>query len=135
MSTAFSVFRDGAIEDLAPLLDLGASGNLNSALYLSVGIDFLLDLLMVASNGLASSTLSTGPVAWVFWGGGVFISIVSTPPLLGSSWFSPSSSAGSGVFSGSGSGIRLAADPVTSSSSAGESRSISSSSSSSALST
>ena len=61
---AFSDFRDGAIDDLAPLLDLGFSGNLNSVLYLSVGIDLLLDLLLVASvvvlpsNGLGSLSLA-----------------------------------------------------------------------------
>ena len=54
------------MDDLAPLLDLGASVNLNSALYLSVGIDLLLDLLLVTlvvvlpSNGLDFSTLSPG---------------------------------------------------------------------------
>jgi hypothetical protein len=64
LSAAFSDFRDGAIDDLAPLLDLGFSGNLNPALYLSVGIDLLLDLLLVASvvvlpsNGLNSSAIS-----------------------------------------------------------------------------
>ena len=64
LSTAFSDFRDGAIDDLAPLLDLGFSGNLNSVLYLSVGIDLLLDLLLVASvvvlpsNGLGSLSLA-----------------------------------------------------------------------------
>ena len=69
MSTAFSVFRDGAIDDFAPLLDLGASGNLNTTLYLSLGIDLLLDLLPITSvvllpyNGLDSSTVSTGLVA------------------------------------------------------------------------
>ena len=69
MSAAFSDFRDGAIDDLALLLDLGVSSNLNSALYLSVGIDLLLDLLLVASvvvlpsNGLDSSALSAGLVA------------------------------------------------------------------------
>ena len=69
MRAAFSDFRDGAIDDLTPLLDLGVSSNLNSALYLSVGIDLLLDLLLVASvvvlpsNGLDSSALSAGLVA------------------------------------------------------------------------
>ena len=69
LSAAFSDFRDGAIDDLAPLLDLGVSGNLKSTLYLSVGIYLLLDLLLVASvvvlpsNGLNSSALSAGLVA------------------------------------------------------------------------
>ena len=64
LSAAFSDFRDGAIDDFAPLLDLGFSGSLNSALYLSVGIDLLLDLLLVSlvvvlpSNGLGSSSLA-----------------------------------------------------------------------------
>ena len=64
LRAAFSDFRDGAIDDLAPLLDLGFSGNLNSVLYLSVGIDLLLDLLLVASvvvlpsNGLGSLSLA-----------------------------------------------------------------------------
>ena len=64
LSAAFSDFRDGAIDDFAPLFDLGFSGSLNSALYLSVGIDLLPDLLLVVSvmvlpsNGLNSSSLS-----------------------------------------------------------------------------
>ena len=62
LSTAFSDFRDGAIDDLVPFLDLGFTGSLNSALYLSVGIDLLLDLLLVSSvvalpsSGLGSSS-------------------------------------------------------------------------------
>ena len=66
LSAAFSDFRDGAIDDLAPLLDLGFSGNLNSVLYLSVGIDLLLDLLLVA-------LVEVG-----VWGGYLF-SLVSPP--------------------------------------------------------
>ena len=64
LSAAFNDFRDGAIDDLAPLLDLGFSGNLNSAQYLSVGTDILLDLLLVSSvavlpsNGLSTSSLA-----------------------------------------------------------------------------
>ena len=63
LSAAFSDFKDGAIDDLVPFLDLGFAGSLNSALYLSVGIDLLLDLLLVSSgvvlpsNGLSSSSL------------------------------------------------------------------------------
>jgi len=62
LSTAFSDFKNGAFDDLVPFLDLGFAGSLNSALYLSVGIDLLLDLLLVSSvvvlpsNGLGSSS-------------------------------------------------------------------------------
>ena len=62
LSAAFSDFRDGAMNDLVPFSDLGFAGSLNSALYLSVGIDLLLDLLLVSSvvvlpsNGLGSSS-------------------------------------------------------------------------------
>ena len=63
LSAAFSDFRDGAIDDFVPFLDLGFVGSFNSALYLSVGIDLLLDLLLVSSvvvlpsNSLSSSSL------------------------------------------------------------------------------
>jgi len=69
LSAAFNDFRDGAIDDLAPLLDLGFSGNLNSAQYLSVGTDILLDLLLVSSvavlpsNGLSTSSLAVESAA------------------------------------------------------------------------
>ena len=49
LSAAFSDFRDGANAVFVPFLDLGFAGSLNSALYLSVGIDILLDLLLVSS--------------------------------------------------------------------------------------
>ena len=51
----------------------------------------------------------------------MFISAGSSPLPSGSSITSVSDSFGSGVFSGSGSGIRFAADPVTSSFSSGDS--------------
>ena len=64
LSAPFSDFRDGAIDNLGPFLDLGFVGSFNFALYLSVGIDLLLDLLLVSSvvvlpsNGLGSSSLA-----------------------------------------------------------------------------
>ena len=76
LSAAFSDFRDGAIDDFAPLLDFGFSGSLNSALYLSVGIDLLLDLLLVVSvvvlpsNSLTPSSSSLDLAVWSIWGGG-----------------------------------------------------------------
>ena len=78
LSAVFSDFRDGAIDDFAPLLDFGFSGSLNSALYLSGGIDFLLYLPLVVSvivlpsNGLASSSSSLDSAVWSIWGGGVY---------------------------------------------------------------
>ena len=106
MSAAFSDFRDGAIDDLFPFLDLGFSGSLNSALYLSVGIDLLLDLLLVASvegwgGGIYSlwyllpSLISCSSCSLV----GVLISVGSTSPSSGSSLSSFSGLLGSGVFS------------------------------------
>jgi len=62
LSAAFSDFRDGAMDNFVPFLDLGFAGSLNSALYLSVGIDLLLDLLLVSSvvvlpsSGLGSTS-------------------------------------------------------------------------------
>ena len=159
LSAAFNDFRDGATVDLAPLLDLGFSGNLNSAQYLSVGTDILLDLLLVLSavvlpsNGLSTSLLAVEfAVSAICWGGEFIFSGISSSSLVscsscllvrgltsagssslpsGSSLTSVSDLFGSGGFSGSGSGIRFTANPLTSSSSAGDSRSISSSSSSS----
>ena len=114
MSTAFNVYRNGAMDDVAPLLDLGI---LNSALYLSVGIYILLDFLLVTSlavlpsNGLTSSIFSMSLVIQVSSSRGylfsfsclvsctlcllvgIFISWSSIPP---SSSAGPSS--GSGVF-------------------------------------
>ena len=86
LSPAFKDFRDGATDDLAPLLDLGFSGNLNSAQYLSVGTDILLDLLLVLSEAvLPSNDLSTSSLAVEFavsaicWRGSSFFLVF--PPL------------------------------------------------------
>ena len=86
LSAAFNDFRDGATVDLAPLLDLGFSGNLNSAQYLSVGTDILLDLLLVLSavvlpsNGLSTSLLAVEfAVSAICWGGGSSFFLVFPP--------------------------------------------------------
>ena len=55
LRAAFNDFSDGATVDLAVFLDLGFFGNLNSAQYLSVGTDILLDFLLVSSEALLPS--------------------------------------------------------------------------------
>ena len=125
LSAVFSDFKDGAME---LFLDFGFSGSLNSALYLSGGIDTLLDLLLVVSevvlpsNGLLSSSSFLDSVVCWFWCGGVFIPVEISLP---SQVFAASSG------SGSISGVKLAADPIISSCSTGGSLMISSSASSS----
>ena len=140
LRAAFNDFRDGVTDDLAPFLDLGFSGNLNSAQYLSVGTDILLDLLLVLSvvvlpsNGISTSSLALEfSVLAICWGGkfifsgisssllascsscllvGVFISAGSSSLPSDSLSNSVSDSLGSGDFSGAGSGIRFAADAL-----------------------
>ena len=85
-NAVFSDFNDGVME---LFLDFAISGSLNSALYLSGGIDTLLDLLLVVSevvlpsNGLlSSSSLLDSVVCWI-WCGGVFIPVeISLPSLV-----------------------------------------------------
>ena len=66
LRAAFNDFSEGSTVDFAVFLDLGFLGNLNSAQYLSVGIDTLLDLLLVSSEALlpsnspSSSSLALG---------------------------------------------------------------------------
>ena len=153
-----AALSDFAIDDFVALLDLMLSGRLNSATYLSVGTDILLDLLLVSSvvllpsDDLGTTSSAANSVASTFCLGGkfifsgvslpllvlrsscslagVFISVESSSLPAASLLTSVSGLLGSGVLTGSGSGIKFAADPVTSSPSSGDSRSISSKNSS-----
>ena len=68
LRAALNDFSEGATADFTIFLDLEFLGNLNSAQYLSVGIETLLDLLLVLSEALlpsnspSSSSLALGYV-------------------------------------------------------------------------
>ena len=118
--------RDFARDDFDAFLIL--SGFLNSATYLSVGTDTLLDLLLVSSVVLlpSDSAVSTFCLGGEFIllgislpllvlcsfcsSAGVFISARSSSLLILSLLISGSGSLGSGVLTGSESGTRSAAD-------------------------